>query len=116
MAKINQALLKYHHPIFLVRTHASYNIRLTLSIDDDNSQAYTTAGVITKLKSMLDDGAMIQVNGFFMSNGVCYDIFIMRKDGNNYVIGGNDYLGNIVDVDLDTYLGAAIIFDDVNKQ
>ena len=103
----------YYHPIYI--SGIDYTLRLTAAILDNNPTPYTLATFKAKVQELCDADAIINANGLFMLEGVCYNIFIISKTGPSYAIYGADYQGNRTYIDL-LSISAINSFDDgVNK-
>lgn len=77
----------YYHPILIDDDNTTFT--LTFAILDNNPLAYTKDEMLIKLKALLDDGALIQVNGWFINSGEMHNAFIITKSGGDYRLLGN---------------------------
>lgn len=105
----------YYHPIF-IRDNVNWS-RITLAILDNSPVAYTWNTLKAKLKSLMDAGASIQVNGVFTekSNNYACQAFIMILDSTNYnLYGFNEAQNNQYSLNLDD-ITASVFTDGVNK-
>lgn len=91
----------YYHPIYFTDNTASKELRLTCAILDNNSEEYKEATFKAKAKELVDNGAIIQINGYFTKESTCYNAYALMKSGESYLIYGNDYQGNRNTISLD---------------
>lgn len=73
----------YYHGIVVGGAY----VQLQLVILDNNSTPYTSSTALSKLKELMDNGAIINCNGAIedIDDGVC-PVYLIAKQGNNYVI------------------------------
>ena len=104
----------YYHPIYITDNTSEVNKRLSFVIIDNQDTPYTFDTFKAKIKALMDEGAFIQVNGYFMASSVCYDAYMCQKSGGVYALYGNDYQGTREGIAIDDVIAST--FDDgVNK-
>ena len=82
----------YYHPIAIVsETTDNTNVsRLQLVILDNQSTAYTKTTLIAKLHDLMDNGALININGYFFDNAnVLNNGYMIQKVSGDYRVYGN---------------------------
>lgn len=77
----------YYHPIYI--TDSASTFTLTWAILDNKPTAYTKDEMLVKLKALLDLGAIIQVNGWFVYSSEMHNVYMMYKENDEYRIYGN---------------------------
>ena len=109
----------YCHPISLI-TNVSSGVgeetRLQLLIFNNEPTAYTASTIISYLKDLMDQGAIVMVNGYILDNGTYCGVYNLQKITTKYylyyyipTLGRNSIeLDNIV-------AGSFIINDGINK-
>lgn len=109
----------YYHPIYFYHSDETLGLLFVLSccILDNNPNKYTRTTLVTKLKELMDAGALINVNGCARTNSTndWSHAIIIVKSSSNYVIEGytqNNYgqILNITDIEEFTE-----VQDGVNK-
>ena len=110
----------YYHPIYYyVSINGVTVLCLQCAILDNNSIAYTTETFIAKIKSLMSNGALINVNGWYKdANNVFNDVIVLYYSSDAYRGDVFNPTGTS-DFNLDTLLnteGATqVIVDGVNK-
>lgn len=110
----------YYHPIYYACAIGdNYILCIQCTILDNNPTAYTGETFIAKIKDLMDNGALINVNGWYKdSNNVFNDVVVLYKSGSAYR-GDVFNPSNLSDFNLDTVIGAEgahyVITDGVNK-
>lgn len=112
--EISNAKPIYYHPIYFTQTLEGSLVRASFVIFDNDETPYTWDTFLAKIKSLMDDGAFIQVNGFFEKSGGVYNLFVGLKESSNYVCYGNDYQGARETLNLDN-VTISTFYDGVNK-
>lgn len=105
----------YYHPIYITDDTSNNEKRLSFVILDNNSTAYTFDTFKAKVKELMEAGAFIQCNGYFVKSGIgIFNAYILLKSGGNYYLYGNDYQGSREPVSLDD-ITATSFSDGVNQ-
>lgn len=104
----------YYHPIYVTQTITDSLVRASFVIIDNNATPYTWSTFLAKIKDLMDNGAFIQVNGFFEKSGGVYDLFIGLKENDKYICYGNDYQGAREQLNLEN-VTVSTFYDGVNK-
>lgn len=105
----------YFHPITILGG-GDYDGRLMFVILDNNSTAYTITTFKAKCKELMDNGAILQCNGYIkdsINSKVLYT-YLAYKSGGDYYVEGNDASGSPVDIDFDSAV-VLLLQDGVNK-
>ena len=86
--QVDNAKPIYYHPIYLRGTIGGVErTRIQFCILNNSPTAFTSASIITKIQALLDDGAIINVNGYYIdSNSVYSPVYIINKSGTSYLI------------------------------
>lgn len=75
----------YYHPIYLaIKNDAEVALEIQLLILNNSSTKFTTSTIIPFLKSLMDDGALINVNGYVKVSSVNRPAFLLAKGGGGY--------------------------------
>lgn len=109
----------YYHPIYFYHNDETLGLLFVLSccILDNNPNKYTRTTLVTKLKELMDGGALINVNGCARTNSAndWSHAIIIVKSSDTYKIEGytqNNY-GQILDItDIEEFTE---VQDGVNK-
>ena len=105
----------YYHPIYLYGTDTSGTIiRILLSIFDNNSVAYTLSTIVSKIVSLINAGAILNVDGIIVdTNNKAYNAYMIKNEvsGNLLFWAGESTRGEINLTDI-TW---ALCQDGVNK-
>ena len=107
----------YYHPISISSeaVDGENESRIQLLILDNNSTAYTKTTLIAKLQSLMDLGALINVNGYVKYESTLYPVYMFLKSSDNYNVYFHSTTGRY-NVNINTILGSsASITDGVNK-
>ena len=106
----------YYHPINVLGQLGGEACRFTLAILNNSSSPINTGSLLkTALKTLMDSGANIQSNGYYVDNSVYMNIFIMTKTAEDtYSILANSASDYKSDKTIDdvTY---TFVTDGVNK-
>ena len=109
----------YYHPIYFQWVVSSQlRIVCQCSILDNNPTAYTILTFKTKVKSLMDNGAIINCNGALREDGTSNfaTLFMMIKAGSSYNLQGFRGTDSQIVVSLDDITSAGLLFiDGVNK-
>ncbi|MBO7731229.1 MAG: hypothetical protein J6S67_01700 [Methanobrevibacter sp.] len=77
----------YYHPIALSSEYAEgtkLECRVQFAIIDNRESAYTYATLDAKLKTLLDAGAIININGYLKDGSTLYPVYMIQKVSDEY--------------------------------
>lgn len=97
----NQSVAKiYYHPIY-ISDNVNENIRANFIILNNDPTPLTAATFLATIKSLMDNGALINITGCVKYSGAYYQAYIILKSGDNYLIFANNASTFGVAVNLD---------------
>ena len=76
----------YFHPIYI--QDDATTARYTFIILDNQKTAYTFSTFKAKAKELMDNGALLQVNGYFILEETIHQVYILGKYSNSYRLYG----------------------------
>ena len=92
----------YYHPIYLIgKIGGVLCARIQFTILDNQATAYTDDSIITKIKSLLSQGAFINANGWYLSSSTYYCVYMIYRSVSTDLVSFNSGSeSNNVDFDL----------------